>query len=78
MFHIVEKNFETKYSYWCKVCKKYIMRKDLEIKHYCSDEYLVFYEFYRNSFYDSYKDVIIVDEYGSYDDVIAKKNKTNK
>jgi hypothetical protein len=68
-------NFETRTSYWCKTCERYIKKKDYEIQPCCGDgecgECLILC----NLCADDDDVTIIADESGAYDDVPAKETK---
>jgi hypothetical protein len=82
LFHVSycdkKMDFETKPSYWCETCKRYIKEKDYEIQYCCSDgqcgEYLIICN--RCYFINDDDDhmTIIADESGAYDDVPKKKH----
>lgn len=79
LFHVSycdkTRDFETKYSYWCDKCEKYIKQKDYTIQYCCGDgqcgEFTVLCDLC-----ESDDDVTIIgDEDGAYDDVPMKETK---
>jgi hypothetical protein len=83
LFHVSycdkKMSFETKTSYWCETCKRYIKEKDYEIQYCCRDgqcgEYLIICNrcYFINDDDDHMS--IIADESGAYDDVPEKKTR---
>ena len=70
-------DFETKTSYWCDTCKRYIKEKDYEIQYCCGDgqcgEFLIICDLCNYWNDDADHMTIIADESGAYDDVPEKK-----
>ena len=83
LFHVSycdkKMDFETKTSYWCDTCKRYIKEKDYEIQYCCGDgqcgECLIICN--RCNYWNDDDDhmTIIADESGAYDDVPEKETR---
>ena len=83
LFHVSycdkKMGFETKTSYWCETCERYIKEKDYKIQYCCGDgqcgECLIICN--RCNYWNDDDDhmTIIADESGAYDDVPEKETR---